>query len=99
MKTNIGKTSVFSSFTNEVKKFDALNFYPNKEADLSDLEIDNICQGLTQNAAKIRHLIRMGLRVRRKPNGRALVNRVHYDLVTSHSSFQSTSNEPRWSTN
>jgi len=44
-------------------------------ADLSDQEIDNICDGLTQNAARIRHLKRLGLTVRQKPNGRPLVNR------------------------
>lgn len=50
-------------------------------ADLSDQEIDNICDGLTQNAARIRHLKRLGLTVRQKPNGRPLVNRQHYDEV------------------
>ncbi len=50
-------------------------------ADLSDQEIDSICDGLTQNAARIRHLKRLGLTVRQKPNGRPLVNRQHYDEV------------------
>lgn len=49
--------------------------------DLSDAEIDAICAGLVQNAAKVRHLQRLGLTVRQKPNGRPLVNRAHYDAV------------------
>ena len=49
--------------------------------DLTDAEIDSICAGLTQNAAKVRYLERMGLVVRKKPNGRPLVNRAHYDAV------------------
>lgn len=50
-------------------------------ADLSDSEIDDVCSGLRQNAAKVRFLQRMGLIVRRKPNGRPLVNRTHYNVV------------------
>lgn len=49
--------------------------------DLSDNEIDNICDGYVQNAAKIRYLQSMKLVVRRKPNGRPLVNRAHYESV------------------
>lgn len=50
--------------------------------DLSDAEIDSICEGLTQNAAKVRYLEKtLGLVVARKPNGRPLVNRKHYDAV------------------
>jgi hypothetical protein len=40
---------------------------------LSDAEVDEICAGLEQNAAKVRFLQRLGLRVARKPNGRPLV--------------------------
>lgn len=50
-------------------------------SDLSDQEIDQICDGLTQNAARVRYLRRMGLVVRQKPNGRPLVNRAHYDAA------------------
>ena len=46
--------------------------------DLSDSEIDIICDGYVQGAAKVRFLQSMGLVVRRKPNGRPLVNRAHY---------------------
>lgn len=49
--------------------------------DLTDAEIDNICDGYVQNAAKIRYLRSLGLTVERKPNGRPLVNRAHYDAV------------------
>jgi len=37
--------------------------------DLSDAEIDDICSGLKQNAAKVRHLIGLGLTVDRKQMG------------------------------
>jgi len=50
-------------------------------SDLTDAEIDAICAGYVQNAAKVRFLRRLGLTVERKPNGRPLVNRAHYDAV------------------
>lgn len=40
---------------------------------LSDAEVDEMCDGLVQDAAKIRYLRGLGLRVDRKPNGRPLV--------------------------
>lgn len=49
--------------------------------DLTDAEIDDICSGYVQNAAKVRFLRSLGLTVRQKPNGRPLVNRAHYDAV------------------
>ena len=49
--------------------------------DLTDAEIDCICAGYTQNAARVRYLRQIGLTVRQKPNGRPLVNRKHYDSV------------------
>jgi hypothetical protein len=52
-------------------------------ADLTDAEIDRACAGLKQNAAKVRHLRDMGLCVRQAPDGSPLVNRAHYDAVTS----------------
>ena len=42
---------------------------------LTDDEIDAICAGLRQSAAKIRFLRRLGVRVDKKPNGRPLVAR------------------------
>lgn len=49
--------------------------------DLTDSEIDTICAGLVQNAAKVRYLRSMGLTVRQKPNGKPLVNRAHFEHV------------------
>jgi hypothetical protein len=43
---------------------------------LTDTEVDELCAGLTQNAAKCRFLEReLKIPVRRKPNGRPLVMR------------------------
>ena len=38
----------------------------------TDAEVDEMCAGLEQDAAKVRFLRRLGLRVDRKPNGRPL---------------------------
>lgn len=38
----------------------------------SDAEVDDLCAGLTQDAAKVRFLRGLGLRVDRKPNGKPL---------------------------
>lgn len=65
--------------------------------DLEDHEIDAICAGLVQNAAKVRYLRRMGLTVRQKPNGKPLVNRAHYDAVMQASGKAvKASNGIRW---
>ena len=42
---------------------------------LTDAEVDAICGGLRQNAAKVRYLGNLGYEVKRKPNGRPLVRR------------------------
>lgn len=42
---------------------------------LTDAEVDAICGGLRQNAAKVRYLGNLGYDVKRKPNGRPLVRR------------------------
>lgn len=47
----------------------------------SDQEIDDLCEGLIYNAAKVRYLRIMGLTVMRKPNGRPLQMRAHADLI------------------
>jgi hypothetical protein len=69
-------------------------------ANLSDKEIDDICSGLTQNSAKVRHLERLGLSVHQKPNGRPLISRSHYEVVMSlgMSSSQASNarNGPKW---
>ena len=47
---------------------------------LTDQEIDEICAGLVQSAAKVRFLRTvLRLPVERKPNGRPLVRRVDWD--------------------
>jgi hypothetical protein len=48
---------------------------------LSDAEIAEICQPLTMPAAQYRHLTRLGLIVKRKPNGRPLVARGEFERV------------------
>ncbi len=66
-------------------------------ADLTDDEVDQITAGLRQNAAKIRFLQSMGLTVRRKPNGRPLVNREHYNRKDSRTGHLSPAeSEPNW---
>jgi hypothetical protein len=50
---------------------------------LTDPEIDNLCEGLVNNAAKIRYLRTMGLTVHSKPSGRPLVMRSHAEAVLS----------------
>lgn len=66
--------------------------------DLSDTEIDSICAGYVQNAAKVRYLTSMGLTVRQKPNGRPLVNRSHYQAVMGCVITNQTrkNNQPIW---
>lgn len=68
--------------------------------DLTDDEVDALCAGLTQNAAKVRYLRRMGLRVERRPNGRPLVARAEWErvLAAGQHAAQSTNgaNSPKW---
>lgn len=47
--------------------------------DLSREEIDRICEGLIQNAAKVRYLRGLGLNVERRPDGSPLVARLEWD--------------------
>lgn len=66
--------------------------------DLTDDEIDGICEGLTQKAAKVRYLRSLGLVVTRKPNGKPLVNRRHYDEVRGRAPAPALgAEEPAWS--
>ncbi|MET3517833.1 hypothetical protein ABIC63_005638 [Pseudacidovorax sp. 1753] len=69
--------------------------------DLSDEEVNEICAGLKQNAAKVNYLRQLGLRVLRRPNGRPLVARDDWQRVwASHNSrtapTRSIANGPRW---
>lgn len=47
----------------------------------TDQEIDDLCAGLCNNAAKVRYLRAQGLTVTQKPNGRPLVMRAHAEAV------------------
>lgn len=49
--------------------------------DLTDAEVDELCSGLRQNAAKARYLLGLGLTVNTRPNGRPLVMRAHAEQV------------------
>lgn len=86
--------------TNFAQGSQAPTIDPNRP-DMSDDEIDSICQGLTQNAAKVRHLRRLGLRVDRRPNGRPLVARIEWTRIygaTATAAPPAASNGPRWKT-
>lgn len=68
-------------------------------SDLPDDEIDRICAGYKQNAAKVRYLRGLGLTVERKPNGRPLVNRAHYDAIRGCAAVASQGRndaQPKW---
>jgi hypothetical protein len=66
--------------------------------DLTDAEVDEICAGLTQNAAKCRYLRSLGLRVERRPNGRPLVARAEWErrLVSQAVVASGAGNAPKW---
>lgn len=67
--------------------------------DLSDAEVDKICEGLTQSAAKCRYLRSLGLRVERRPNGHPLVARAEWErrLVSSQPTpTTGAGNAPKW---
>ncbi len=49
--------------------------------DLTQAEIAEICSPLKQPAAQIRYLERLGVQVARRPDGRPLVSRQHYEQV------------------
>lgn len=46
---------------------------------LSQQEIDDLCEPLTQHAAQLRFIRGLGLTVRTKPNGAPLLMRTHFD--------------------
>ena len=64
--------------------------------DLTDAEVDAICAGLSQNAAKCRYLRGLGLVVLRRPNGRPLVRRADWDRLGTSSA--TAANGPKWRT-
>jgi hypothetical protein len=65
--------------------------------DLTDTEVDELCSGLRQNAAKCRYLEGLGLTVHTRPNGRPLVWRAHAEHVLSGhpAASQPTKDTPR----
>lgn len=65
---------------------------------LSDAEIDEICDPLTQPHAQIRYLRSLGVQVTRKPSGRALVGRAAFDRVMAGSPLEAA-NDAQTSTN
>lgn len=68
--------------------------------DLTDNEINAICNPLTQSAAQVRYLRSLGLNVARRPDGRPLVNRAHYDAVrggTAGTSRETADDGIEWS--
>lgn len=48
---------------------------------LTAAEVDGLCEGLSQNAAKVRYLRKLGLHVTVKPNGAPHVARSEYERV------------------
>lgn len=64
---------------------------------LTDDEIDGICAGLSQGAAMIRYLRRLGLPVERKPNGRPLVRRVDWERRNPLAQNDTPHRGPKWS--
>lgn len=71
---------------------------------LSDAEVDDLCAGLKQNAAKCRFLEEaLRVPVRRKPNGRPLVLRADIERLSGAPAAEPegrgslpASNEPKW---
>lgn len=47
--------------------------------DLSEEEVNDLCKGLKQNAAKVRFLRSLGLKVDRRPDGSPLVLRAQFE--------------------
>lgn len=69
-----------------------------QRVDLSDGEVDAICAGLVQNAAKVRYLRSvLKLQVDRRPNGRPLVRRADWDNVRRQAQNVAPENGPKWS--
>lgn len=61
---------------------------------LTDAEIDGICDPLVMPAAQRRHLVRLGLHVERKPNGRPLVARSEFERVLGAARLADTRKQP-----
>jgi len=66
---------------------------PHTSPALSDAEIDDLCEGLIRNAARVKYLRSLGLTVHTKPNGRPLVMRAHAERVLAGDKVGDTVNE------
>jgi len=65
---------------------------------LTDEEIDGICAGLMQSAAKVRYLRDvLKVTVERKPNGRPLVRRVDWERRQPQAQNDTADDGPQWS--
>lgn len=65
---------------------------------LSDSEVDDICAGLKQNAAKVRYLSGvLHVPVQRKPNGRPLVLRSDWERRAVSTGTGRQTSGPKWS--
>lgn len=64
---------------------------------LTDSEVDEICAGLVQAAAKVRYLQRLGVPVERKPNGRPLVRRADWERRQPAAQNDLSDEGPNWS--
>lgn len=62
---------------------------------LTDEELDDLCQPLTQAAAQIRFLRGLGLTVKTKPNGAPLVIRSHFEQVMNPAGNQNPKGRPQ----
>jgi hypothetical protein len=60
---------------------------------LTDVELADLCRPLKQPAAQIRYLQRLGVRVRRRPDGTLLVLKSDLSSVVEHNHRE---NGPRW---
>jgi hypothetical protein len=68
---------------------------------LTEEELADICKPLTSGFAQVRYLSSLGLHVLRKPNGRPLVLRSHFETVLSAGAptrQTGTATGPNWTT-
>ena len=65
---------------------------------LTEDEVSEICAPLKTGAAQARYLIKLGLHVERKPNGRPLVSRALLATVLTAGAPTTPANGPNWGT-
>ena len=77
---------------------DAMCISTRDRLDLSDDEVNAICAGLVQNAAKVRYLRDvLKLHVDRRPNGRPLLRRADWDRALGKAQNVDPAIGPKWS--